>query len=84
MKMVKIGSFCGTKSRHYSKFEGGKKLFFLKTVSKVILVVFIYITVVKNVINGFNGVKKAHFKSKQRILGENGQNWVLLEAKMTS
>ena len=59
--MVKFGSFWGPKWRHMSKFCGGTKIFFLKTVSKVILVRFINITVVKNVINGFNLVKIGHF-----------------------
>ena len=59
-------------------------MIFLKTVSKVNLVGFINITVVKNFINVFNCVKKAHFKSKERILGENGLIWVILSSKITS
>ena len=47
-----------------SKFWGGTKIFFLKTVSKVILVGSINITVVKDVINGFNLVKICHITSK--------------------
>ena len=47
-----------------------------------ILVRFINITVVKNVINGFNLVKIGNFK--YLIFGENGQNWVILGAKIMS
>ena len=45
---------------------------------------FIDKNLVKNVINVFNCVKKAHFKSKKLIFGENGHNWVILSSKMTS
>ena len=47
-----------------SIFWAGTKIFFLKTVSKAILVRFINITLIKNVINGFNFMKIGNFKSK--------------------
>ena len=67
-----------------SKFCGGTKIYIFYTVSKVYLVGVINKTVVKNVINVFNCGNKAHIKSKQRILGENGLNWVILSSKITS
>ena len=44
-----------------TNFGVGRKYVFLKPVSKVILVRFINITVVKDTINGFNLVKIGHF-----------------------
>ena len=44
---------------------------------KIILVRFLHRNLVKNVINGVNLVRICHF-------GENGQNWVILWAKMRS
>ena len=77
MKMVKIGSFLEPKFRHWSKFRGETKIFLPKTVSKIISVRFIIITLVKTIINWFN-------LTNYFILGENGKNWVILGAKMTS
>ena len=82
-KWSKLGHFVGQNDVIIQNFRVGRK-FFIKTVSKVILVGFINITVVKNVINGFNCVKISHFKSKQLIFGENDQNWVILRSEMTS
>ena len=83
-KRSKLGHFVGQNDVIIKKFQGGKKIFFLKPVSKVILLGFISITVVKNVINGFNGVKMGHFKSKQLIFGENGQNCYILDVGHTA
>ena len=59
-------------------FRVGRKYFFLKTVSKVILVSFINITLAKNVINGVNLVKIGHFWAKWSKFGDfGGQNEVI-------
>ena len=56
----KDGFIFGSESHHQSK----TKQFFLKTVSKIMLVSFIHLTLVKNVINERNLVKIAYFRCK--------------------
>ena len=60
-KWSKLGHFVGQNDVNIQNLRVGRNDFFLKTVSKVILVGFINITVVKNVIGVFNCIKKAHF-----------------------
>ena len=83
-KWSKVAYFGSQNDVICQNFWVGRKYFFLKTVSKVVLARFINLTVVKDVINGFNFVKIGHFKSKYLIFGENGQNWVILSSKITS
>ena len=63
-KWSKLGHFGGKKDVVGLNFGMGRKYFFLKTFSKVR---FINLTVIKNVIKGFNLVNIAHFKSKHLI-----------------
>ena len=64
VKMVKIGSFWGQKWCRRSKFWGRTKIFFLKTVFKIMVIRFIIITLVKSDINAVNLVKIGHFLVK--------------------
>ena len=63
-KCTKFGHFGGQNDVIGKNFGAGRKYFFLKTVSKAILVRFINMTFIKNDINGFNFMKIGNFKSK--------------------